>query len=341
MTNSEMNTTAGSDPGPALARRGLMLGAGVAALAAGTLAGRLPASAEPTPGKDVAQTKEAARAAAQGAGAVQALSPVTSTIASPPISGYVYRHVSWLDFQPESGPATRQYGGRGAYSSASSPYLWATMEMPAGALVRDVEWYAYNESGSPVTALARLWAAGTGTLFATLADTVINSSSSTQTRRSVVSSANYGPHPLGTKIALGLNTAPAGGTVQINGVRVGFTQGAGAVSLLPNPIRAYDSRVTGGKLTANVVRTITLPSSVIRPGTSGLIANITAVAPAGGGNLRVYPGNAAQPEVSTINFNAAQNIANMIFVGVSSSRQIKFFANQSVHVIVDITGTIG
>lgn len=322
------------DPPPTLARRGLVLGAGAAALAAGSLAGALPARAA-----------SAGSTTADGAGdglsaAAQADSPVASTIGSPPISGYTYRHVSWLDFQPESGPATRDYGGRGVHSSGVSPYMWATVEIPAGALVRDIEWYVYNESGSAVTGLGRLWAAGTGTLFSTLADTSVPSSATTQARRSVVSSSNYGPHPLGTKIALGLQTN-ATGTIQVNGARVGFSQGAGAVGLLPVPIRAYDTRVTGGKLAAGVVRTITLSSTIVRPGTTGLIVNVTAVAPAGGGYLKVYPGNVAQPEVSTINFAAGEVIANMIFVGVSSSRQVKLYSSQSVHVVLDVTGTIG
>ncbi len=31
----------------------------------------------------------------------------------------------------------------------------------------------------------------------------------------------------------------------------------------------------------------------------------------------------------------------MVLVGVSSSRQIKFYANTAVHVVVDVTGTVG
>jgi len=218
--------------------------------------------------------------------------------------------------------------------------MWATVEIPAGALVRDIEWYVYNNSGSTVSALGRIWAAGTGTLFSTLADTSIVSGSGVVARRSIVSSANYGPHPLGTKITLGLNTAGAG-NVQVNGARVGFTQGAGAVGLLTSPIRAYDSRVTGGKLVAGSTRTITLSSSFIRPGTSGVIINIAAVSADANGYLRVYPGNAGAPEASTLNYQEARSVANMVMVGISSSRQIKVYASQSVHVILDVTGTIG
>ena len=70
-----------------------------------------------------------------------------------------------------------------------------------------------------------------------------------QTRSSVISSTKYCPHPLGAKFALGINTAGEG-LVQIHGARVGFTHGPGAVGLPPSPLRVYDSRVTGGKLTA-------------------------------------------------------------------------------------------
>ena len=330
----ETGGTDETDRGPVLARRGLVFGAGTAALVGATLAGGLPAGADP--GSKPSDPAEQRRAAER-----QDLSPVTSTIASSPISGYTYRHVSWLDFQPESGAANRVYGGYGVYSSGSSPYLWATVEIPAGALVRDIEWYVRNVSADSVTALGRIWAAGTGSLFATLADTTITSSSSAVVaRRSVVSSSNYGPHPLGTKIVLGLDTS-ASATVQINGARVGFSQGAGAVGLLPAPVRVYDSRVTGGILTAGTTRTVTLPSSLVRPGTAGVVVNITAVLGVGIGYLKVYPGNAAAPAASTMNFDKSKAIANMVFVGVSSSRQIKFYASTDVHVVVDVTGVIG
>ena len=72
-----------------------------------------------------------------------------------------------------------------------------------------------------------------------------------------------------------------------------------------------------------------------------MVLNVAAVEGAAAGFMRVYPGNVAAPDTSTINFQKRENVANMIFVGISSSRQIKVYASKSVHVIIDITGTIG
>lgn len=306
-------------------RRGLLVGAGAAALGATLIPHEAASAAEkPHPSAVDGPPK---------------LSPVPSTIASPAVNGFIYRHVSWLDFQPESGPATRQYGGRGAYSSGSSPYLWATVEIPPGALVRDIEWYVYNNSGTAATALGRLWAAGTGTLFASVADTPVASTDDVVARRTVISSTFWGPHPIGTKLALGLSTTSTG-TVQVNGARVGFSRGAGTVGLLPAPVRAYDSQETGGRLSTGSTRVITIPAALAPTGTTGILTNITVTGGTGGGHITVFSGDASKPSASTIHFVKGQTISNAVTVGLSPARKVKVYASRAVHVIVDVTGTI-
>ena len=83
-------------------RRGLILGAGAAALVAGATLTQ-PAAAEPkiAPGQEV-------RTNAQADG-----SPITTTIASPPVSGYIYRTVCMFDFEPFFPSAQRTWGGSG------------------------------------------------------------------------------------------------------------------------------------------------------------------------------------------------------------------------------------
>ncbi|WP_375426362.1 hypothetical protein [uncultured Friedmanniella sp.] len=312
--------------GGALGRRSLMLGAGAAAVVAGAALTARPAEAAP-------------RSAAHGGTKAQA-SPVTTTLASAPISGYTYHHASWLDFQLESGSGGRSWGGYGAYGTASAT-LWATLEIPAGALVRDVEWYVRNTSAGPSSGLARIWAAGTGTLYSTLVDTPIPvGSGGVVATRSVVRADAYGPHPLGTKLALGISTT-SDAAIQVNGVRVGFSQGAGSTGLLPTPVRAYDSRLSEGRLDGGSVRTITLPASVVRPGTSGVIVNLTSVGSVASGYLKAYSASSPAPAVSALNYQAGTTVANAAVVGVSSSRRIKIYASKATHVIVDIAGTIG
>ncbi len=78
--------------------------------------------------------------------------------------------------------------------------------------------------------------------------------------RIAIPAANAGPYPHGTRLIAYVNT-PTGGTVQINGVRLGFTLGALNPVMLTNPSRFYDSR-THGALAGGTTRTITVPTLV-------------------------------------------------------------------------------
>jgi hypothetical protein len=304
--------------GAPLRRRGLF-GAG-AALATGgaiTLAGASPA-----------------RAATEEGAARRRDTPVTSTLATAPRPGYDYRHVSWLDFQPESGPATRVYGGRGAYSSGTSPYMWATVEIPAGAILRDLEWYVYNDSGATVTGLGRLWAAGTGTLFSTVGDVSVGSGSATQRVRIEVPAATRGPHPTGVKLALGLNTAGTAGTVQINGVRVGLTGGESTVALLPKAVEILDAKFNNGQ-----VRTLVLPPALVPVGATGVLLNVTATKGDGAGTVTVYSPSGGKPGPTLSYPRKGLSVANAIAVPVSSQRNVAIKVTRKARVRLDLIGS--
>jgi hypothetical protein len=303
-----------------MGRRGLILGAG--ALAAAGVTGS--AEAAPAPGPTAA-----------GSGVAE--SPVAGTLGSAPVSGYTYHHASMFDFTAESGAAQRSWGGHGVWATGS--ILWASIEIPSGARIRDVEWYVLNTSGNPVTAMARLWAAGTGGLGSSVINATIPSGAEVIQRVRVVPTATtYGPYPLGCKLNVGLFSADE--SVQINGARVGFEVGNGRTGLMSTPVRAYDSRLTGGKLASGETRVITLPPTIVLPGVTGALLNITAHSAVASGWLKVYPGHGAVPGASALNYLPGQTIANAMIVGVSSARQIKIYAHKSVHVMVDINGTI-
>jgi hypothetical protein len=168
----------------------------------------------------------------------------------------------------------------------------------------------------------------------------VPSSTSITATRAVVPAATYGPYPLASRLVISLFT-PTTGAVQINGARVGFTQGSGDIGLLSTPLRAYDSRLTGGKLAAGGIRTVTLPSSIVAPGTSGVIVNLAAVEGEANGYLKLYSAAAAEPTSSALNFSGSgAAIANGLIVAVSSGRQINVKANKPVHFVVDVTGTV-
>lgn len=149
-------------------------------------------------------------------------SPVTTTIASATKPRYIYRHCFMFDFTPEGPASNRAWGGYGAYTQGSTSLLWASIEIPPDTLVREIEWYVRNASTSPINALGRIWRAGTGALVTTIADTTIPVGTAITASLSIVGQSTWGPHPTGTKLALSVRT-PTDGTVQINGVRVGFS----------------------------------------------------------------------------------------------------------------------
>src|ERR1700748_2289935 len=87
-----------------LTRRSIFLAGGTAALLA-TQAQGVPLSS----GRD--------GTAAVRPGNQPDTSPITTTIASAPISGYVYRNVCMYDFKPFNPGAGLTWGGNGTYSS--------------------------------------------------------------------------------------------------------------------------------------------------------------------------------------------------------------------------------
>ncbi len=316
-------TTASAHP---VGRRGLILGAGAAALAAGVLAGAEPALAKPP----------ATKGDGTAAGRVHAdSSPISSTIASAPISGYTYRFVSMYDFRPFYGTSVWTWGGSGAYSAGGASPMRASIEIPAGALVRDVEYYVYNGSSSDPVGVHL--GSGIGRDLQHQCHAAIPSGSGLSAVRAVASQS--GPYPLGARLVVNVST-PADGSIQVNGARAGFELGSAATGLLAAPYRAYDSRTSGGKIAAGSTRTITLPASVVPPGTTGILANITATLADGQGYLKVFSGAVAEPSASALNYSKNAPIANAMSVAVSNSRQLKIRASAPVHVIVDITGTI-
>lgn len=324
-------TGANSQPAvpSAVARRRLLLGAGASALVVAQLRGSGPAHAEPTKppapsGPDAAEKSAGAKA-------------TPSSL----VSGYVYRSVSWADFTPESWALGRAYGGHGAHTAAGAGTLWATLDLPAGAVVREIEWYASNASGASVTLYGRRWRAGEASYAWGLADDSLSTAAAgVRARRVFVSVQNQIPFAAGTKIALGFASNGTSNT-QVAGARVGFT-GGGAVTMREVPYRAYDSRdADKGILPGGSTRILTLPGFAAPSGTSAVIINLTALGAAANGYLRAYAAGAAAPPTSSINFAAQSSaIANGLLVGVSSARQLAVYASATTHFLIDVLGTV-
>jgi len=310
---------------PTVGRRRLLVGgAGAAAVAADAVLTAHPAAAHPSvspPGLDVSRSTAHV---------------VEDAGTADPISGLVYRTACMYDFFPFAATGQRQWGGQGVYSAVTAGAMRATVAPPPGAKLEDVVFHVYNNSGSTAHGDVLKFTAGNGSLTQ-LGTAAIPSAQTMSTVRVALSDAQSGPYPVGT-VLLASVTTPTDGKVQVNAARFGFARGAGAIGLLPTPIRVYDSR-TIRKLRKGSTRTITLPASAIPPGTTGVLLNVTAADPAKPGYLKVYPGNASAPASSALNFDD-RAIANALTVGISADRRIKVYASRSVHVVLDLTGTV-
>lgn len=126
----------------------------------------------------------------------------------------------------------------------------------------------------------------------------------------------------------------------------------GAFELLPGafhtltPCRLVDTRgADAPALTSGIERTWTLAGLCGIPANATAVAlNATVTAPTGGGHLTLYPGGAALPSTSTLNFSVGQTRANNAVLslaadgsGALSARAVVPVAG-TVHLILDVSG---
>ncbi len=261
-------------------------------------------------------------------------------IASAPLTGYTYRFIDMWDFTPENFVSGRAWTSAGGVYTpvGSGDTLWATAELPAGAVLGDVEWYLAATTDTEL--LGRLWVAGTPTLMKPVCDGVMPGSSTfglVRAKRLVPSSATNGPYPHGTKLALGVFT-PSDASVAVNGARIGFKTAPTGTTLLPTPVRLYDSR-SSSPIGSSQTRTHSLASR-LPVGATGAVLTVTAVGALGSGYLKVYSSSVAAPATSSLNFTKGTAVANSVQTAVSSTRSLKVTCGggYSVHYVLDLVG---
>ena len=126
---------------------------------------------------------------------------------------------------------------------------------------------------------------------------------------------------------------------------------AGAMTLLPSPVRVYDSRAgqaplgVGPKtpLLTDLDRVVdcTLASSGVPADALGVLINVTAVGQSGGGWLSVRPNGVGYANTSNVNWTTAgQTAANAATVscGAGATITVRLGGATSSNVIVDIAG---
>jgi hypothetical protein len=107
--------------------------------------------------------------------------------------------------------------------------------------------------------------------------------------------------------------------------------------------RAVDSRTSDGPaLAAGTTRTFTfIGKCEIPPDATTVSLNLTVTDATSPGHIRLYPGNAALPSASSLNFSAGDTRANNAFALLGAAGDLAVFSAQdsgSVNVIIDVSG---
>lgn len=165
-------------------------------------------------------------------------------------------------------------------------------------------------------------------------------------------------------LAQEIMTTPAGfyvnvhsiahGTGEIRGQLAAGPAPAGEAHLLPQPLRAYDSRTVDGPIALNATRTISLATGLdsanatvlaLPPGATGAIVTLTltdtSIANGPGGFLKLYSAVlTTPPTTSSINWTGAgQNLAVTTQVAVDATGQVKVTDGANpTNFVVDVIG---
>jgi hypothetical protein len=143
-------------------------------------------------------------------------------------------------------------------------------------------------------------------------------------------------------------TSNSGGTGEpyVRGAVVQYLPSAGDFVPIA-PRRVYDSRVSGGRMTSDAERTLSLATElgtgtlVIPPGASAAAVNLTLDQTSAAGWLSVRPAGAAWDGTSTINWSIAGAIlANGTTSKLGGDRQVtvRCCPGASTHFLVDVLG---
>ena len=350
MTEQEVDLV-DADRGRALTRRHLLVaGTGLGAAGVAAALGARPAMAAGTP-----VVPEAAPIT--GAGPFGTAAPgdpaLTASVGLPPnapdpVPGATMRTITANTFIP-AGPDGSTLGGVlgppvGAFNTTGSA-LFAPLDLPTGATLRQVDCYAQNTAAATPFPWALL--------------TIDNAGNSTSTdpndgAGAMASRISFldlhvvvGPHD---QVVMDITaTSATHYAVAVTYQYVPATPGFHPIA----PARVYDSRYNtpGGIVPAGASRLISvadayaqgsntlIASDIVPAGAVAIAYNLTVTGTAAAGYLQLNPGSATAVTGSSINWAAGQTIANAGVVTLDATRHVKAFPiGGSTHVIVDVQG---
>jgi hypothetical protein len=112
------------------------------------------------------------------------------------------------------------------------------------------------------------------------------------------------------------------------------------------PCRVVDTRggapIGGPILQAQETRVLGVAGICGIPSTAkALSMNVTATQASGPGNIRLFPAGQTVPNISTLNYSAAQTRGNNAIVSLNGVAQLAAYVGQAsgtVHLIIDVNG---
>jgi len=150
-----------------------------------------------------------------------------------------------------------------------------------------------------------------------------------------------------TGISFGLNIL-GNGSLTTDDYTYGDVTSSTPGGVVPvSPSRIMDTRtnlgVTGPVPAMGTVSLqVTGQGGVPVSGVSAVVVNVTAVNPTSAGYITVWPSGTAQQQTSNLNFQAGQNIPNLVVVPVGADGKIQLFngSGGTVQLLADVTGYI-
>ena len=152
-------------------------------------------------------------------------------------------------------------------------------------------------------------------------------------------------------VLLGVGLAATGtGSAQAVGVAgdpsaAGSTTASGGTYVALTPARVVDTRSGLGGYTKIAAQSwadvqITGRGGVPATGVAAVVVQVTSTAATAAGFVTVYPGDAARPLASNLNFAAGATTSNLVTVRLSAGGRVNLFngSEGSTHLIVDVQG---
>ena len=105
------------------------------------------------------------------------------------------------------------------------------------------------------------------------------------------------------------------------------------------PVRALDTRLTGGPLAGGTTRDLSLLASGVPADAVGVVLNVTVTGSTASSFVSVFPAGSDRPPTSTVNMVTGQVVANAALLGLGPNGTVTFYNNfGNTHVVVDVYG---